>query len=63
MCSYVFLHIDALSSRFLRYSRPSQHSSAPFTVLRELLYSSGAPSWEDTPHVPSKLPNCAFTHT
>lgn len=44
MCGYVFVHIDALSSRFLRYSRPSQHSPAPFTaLLRGLLYSSGAP--------------------
>lgn len=61
MCGYVFVHIDALSGRFLCYSRPSQHFSAPFTsLLRGLLYNSGAPILG---HVSSKPPNCAFTHT
>lgn len=57
MCSSVFLHIDALSSRFLRYSRPSQHTSAPFTGLLR------GPTLGGRTTCSQQAANCAFTHT
>lgn len=57
MCGSVFVHIDALSSRFLRYSRPSQHTSAPFTGLLR------GPTLGGRTTCSQQAANCAFTHT
>lgn len=57
MCGSVFVHIDALSSRFLRYSRPSQHTLAPFTGLLR------GPTLGGRTTCSQQAANCAFTHT
>lgn len=68
MCGYVFVHIDALASRLLRHtvaltSIPQHYLQTGLCLLRGLVYSSGAPPWEDAPHGACTLLDCAFAHT